>query len=220
MAKAVFTTSESSAYDDQPEVRYHFPKTYLRQAEAATGDLIVYYEPRRTNGPHSRTGRQAYFAVARVLRIERDPVRPDHYYAYVGDFLEFDHEVPFNEKGHYYESALMKADGTTSKGAFGRAVRTLGDAEFEAILRAGFTRKLEPWESPIAGAAEAPIQFPARPIAAQVVMRPFRDGRGAPRGPGRPHPAGCRARARLHPQWPGPDRHRALALRPRIALGR
>jgi putative restriction endonuclease len=83
--------------------------------------------------------------------------------------------VPFNEGGHYYESALRKADGTTSKGAFGRAVRTLGDAEFEAILRAGFTRKLEPWEGPVAGAAEAPIQFPARPIAAQVVMRPFRD---------------------------------------------
>ena len=70
MAKAVFTTSESSAYDAQPEVRYHFPKTYLRQAEAATGDLIVYSEPRRTAGPRSRTGRQAYFAVARVLRIE------------------------------------------------------------------------------------------------------------------------------------------------------
>lgn len=43
MANAVFTTSESSAYDDQPELRYHFPKTYLSQVERAVGDWIVYY---------------------------------------------------------------------------------------------------------------------------------------------------------------------------------
>ena len=41
MANAVFTASEQSAYDDQIESRYHFPKTYLRQAEQAVGDLIV-----------------------------------------------------------------------------------------------------------------------------------------------------------------------------------
>lgn len=175
MAKAVFTTSESSAYDDQPEVRYHFPKTYLRQVEAALGDLVVYYEPRRTEGPRSTTGRQSYFAVARIHRIERDPTRADHSYAYVEDFLEFDRPVPFREGSHYYESALMKADGSTSKGAFGRAVRNLGDVEFEAILRAGFTRELAPWERPAAGAAEPPNEYPARPIAAQVVQRPFRD---------------------------------------------
>ena len=40
MANAVFTTSESSAYDDQPEVRYHFPHTYLKQAEQAVGDYL------------------------------------------------------------------------------------------------------------------------------------------------------------------------------------
>jgi putative restriction endonuclease len=175
MAKAVFTTSESSVYDDQPEVRYHFPRTYLRQAEAAVGDLVVYYEPRRTKGPTSRTGRQAYFAVARVLRIEQDPARPDHYYAYVGDYLEFDQEVPFQKEGRYYESALMKPDGTTSKGAFGRAVRTLDDMEFEAILHEGFARKPEPWEYPVTGVAEPPLEYTVRPIAAQVVMRPFRD---------------------------------------------
>jgi putative restriction endonuclease len=36
--KAVLTTKVSPVYDDLPEVRYHFPKTYLRQVESAVGD--------------------------------------------------------------------------------------------------------------------------------------------------------------------------------------
>ncbi len=47
MAKAVFTTKVEPTYDDLPEFRYHFPRSYLRQAEAAVGDWAVYYEPRR-----------------------------------------------------------------------------------------------------------------------------------------------------------------------------
>jgi len=53
MTNAVFTASASSIYDDLIEERYHFPKTYLRQVEEAVGDWIVYYEPRRTTGPHA-----------------------------------------------------------------------------------------------------------------------------------------------------------------------
>jgi putative restriction endonuclease len=175
MTKAVLTTSESSAYDDQPEVRYHFPRTYLRQVEDAVGDFIVYYEPRRTEGATSRTGRQAYFAVARVGRLERDTTRPDHYYASIEDFLEFDRPVPFRDRAHYYEAGLRKADGSTNKGAFGRSVRPLSDAEFEAILRAGFTRELEPWERPAAEVSEPALTYAARPLATQLVTRPFRD---------------------------------------------
>lgn len=175
MTKAVFTTSVSSAYDDQPEVRYHFPRTYLRQVEDAVGDFILYYEPRRTEGADSRTGRQSYFAVARVSRLEEDIARPGHYYAAIENFLEFDRPVPFHEGAHYYEAALMKADGTTSKGAFGRSVRPLSDAEFEAILRAGFSREPEPWEQPATGVAEPSITYAARSLITQVVTRPFRD---------------------------------------------
>ncbi len=35
MAKAVLTTKVDPTYDDLPEQRYHFPRTYLRQIEAA-----------------------------------------------------------------------------------------------------------------------------------------------------------------------------------------
>ncbi|MDB5978273.1 MAG: hypothetical protein JWR07_5033 [Nevskia sp.] len=45
MANAIFTIAESSVYDDQADVRYHFPKTYLSQAKQAEGDWILYYEP-------------------------------------------------------------------------------------------------------------------------------------------------------------------------------
>lgn len=49
MSKAIFTTKVNPAYDDLPEVRYHFPQSYLRVAEAAVNDWILYYEPRRSS---------------------------------------------------------------------------------------------------------------------------------------------------------------------------
>ena len=90
MANAVFTTQLDPSYDDVIEQRYHFPKRYLKQAEQAVGDWIIYYESRRESSVSSpATGRQCYFATARVERIERDPRKNNHYYAYVNNYLEF-----------------------------------------------------------------------------------------------------------------------------------
>ncbi len=106
MSKAIFTTKTDPTYDDLPEDRYHFPRTYLRQVEAARGDWIVYYEPRRRSGDlSSRGGRQSYFATARVDRIEPDPGLTDHFYAFVSEFLEFDRPVPFREGASYFEAS-------------------------------------------------------------------------------------------------------------------
>ncbi len=128
--KAVFTTKVSPSYDDLPEERYHFPRTYLNQVRAAVGDLIVYYEPRRSGARESsRGGRQVYFATARVTRLTEDPEQPDHFYAYVSEYLEMPRPVPFAEGGLHYESALRKADGSTNRGAFGRAVRSIPETE-------------------------------------------------------------------------------------------
>lgn len=175
MAHAVLTTSVGSKFDDLPEFRYHFPRTYLNQIQEAVGDWIVYYEPRRSHGG----GRQAYFAMARVLRVEEDPSLQDHYYAYLDGYLEFDHPVRFQANGNYWESALQKVDGSTNKGAFGRAVRPLPIAEFEAVVRAGFHRQFEPWEIKDAalaeGVAEEAIAYDARPMVEQCITRPFRD---------------------------------------------
>ena len=75
--KAVFTHKAGSVYDDLPEERYHFPRDYLRQAEAAVGDFIVYYEPGRTGlDERARTGRRAYGATARVAENPAGPAGP------------------------------------------------------------------------------------------------------------------------------------------------
>lgn len=191
MAKAVLITKIDPTYDDLPEQRYHFPATYLRQINAAIGDWIIYYEPRRASGDlMSSGGRQAYFATARIGDVIPDPSRPDHYYVLIEDFLPFDHPVPFREGAHYFEAALQKDDGSTNKGAFGRAVRNLPDAEYDLILQAGFahilgTRERERpapdrAEEPATGFGEtAQLPYEAetvdRRIVTQIAERPFRD---------------------------------------------
>jgi putative restriction endonuclease len=177
MSKAIFTTKISSIYDDRPEEHYHFPRTYLAQARSAIGDHIVYYEPRRLSAKDSsRGGRQAYFASAKVDDIVEDRAHPDHYYAKISGYLDFDRPVPFREGAEYYESALQKADGSTSKGAFGRAVRNIPDVEFDHILKAGFAAELSPINTalPIEGFDE-PAHSYQRPIVELTVSRPFRD---------------------------------------------
>lgn len=174
MGNAVFTTSASSIYDDQPEVRYHFPSKYLRAVEESVGDWIVYYEPRRTTGPTSSTGRSAYFAIARVTEVMPDESRPDHHYAYVSDYLEFDSPVPFRIGVRYLESALMKADGSTNRGAFGWAVRALNRSKFDSIVAQGFARELSTWE--LADHVAEPVHdVVERPTVTQLVSRKFRD---------------------------------------------
>jgi putative restriction endonuclease len=191
MAKAVLTTKIDPTYDDLPEQRYHFPRAYLRQVEAALGDWIVYYEPRRPSGDLMRTGgKQAYFATARIASIIPDPSKPDHFYALIEDFLPFSHDVPFKEGSHYYESRLQKPDGSTNKGAFGRAVRNMPDAEYDLILAAGFAHVLgvkdrtrpapDPAEQAHCGFGEQyqtdyEPAYVDRRMMSQVVQRPFRD---------------------------------------------
>lgn len=178
VVKAVFTTKVDPTYDDLPEYQYHFPNTYRRQVEAAVGDWIVYYEPRRTSGDlSSRGGRQAYFATARVTRVAPDPGLEGHFYAFVSDYLEFERPVPFREGKNYYESILQREDGGTSKGAFGRAVRSLPDTEYDLIIRAGFSDLLLPSTMPTLETeelADEPATFD-RPIIERVMRRPFRD---------------------------------------------
>lgn len=182
MTNAVFTTSESSAYDDRIEERYHFPQTYLRQVREALGDFILYYEPCRTTGCRSSTGRRAYFACARVVAIDEYHKLPGHYYARIGSFLEFDRAVSFNEDGHYYESMLQKADGSTNKGSFGRAVRSIPAEEFASILQAGMSAPLEAWETALVQNApsmpfieDTPPDYVPCVVVAQLVNRRFRD---------------------------------------------
>ena len=180
MPKAVLTTKVDPSYDDLPEERYHFPRTYLNAARAALGNWIVYYEPRRSSAHLSSSGgRQSYFATARIVHVDADPRKADHYYAYVEDYLEFDRAVPFRENGFFYESRLQKEDGSVNKGMFGRSVRLLADAEYSLILAAGFeTGTAEPKRFGIReGVHPNPggLELVDRPLIERLSRRPFRD---------------------------------------------
>lgn len=182
--KAVFTHKPASIYDDKPEERYHFPETYLRAAEAAIGDFILYYEPGRVGvHDHGRTGRRAYVAVAKVTGVRSDPAHRNFFYADIdpSTYIAFDRPVPFREGEHYYERQLRRADGRTSKGAFGRAVRPIAEEEFTEILEAGFAAELarEGHEARSelilpAGMMESAADF-RRPVIERILSRPVRD---------------------------------------------
>lgn len=175
MANAVFTTQRVPSYDDLPEIRYHFPARYLRQAEQTVGDWIIYYEPRRSGAANSRTaGRQGYFAIARVNRLERDPKLTDHYYARISGYLEFTTVVPFKQGEIFYESGLRKADGGTNRGRFGWNLRVIPTTEFRLICSLGFADQPVEGASPVGMFAEEPVEYGTRrPI--QYLQRPFRD---------------------------------------------
>ncbi len=189
MVKAVLTTKPQSKYDDLNPHRYHFPRTYLNQIEKCVGDWIVYYEPRRLSTVLNKTGgRQAYFAVAKVSKIQRDQNADNHFYAYMEEYLEFDHPVSFKEEHGYYESSLMKVDGSTNKGAFGRSVRNIPEREYEAIMSAGFelamigedayygqSNKVQNTVAAVKGFSENDQAPYERPIIESLTKRPFRD---------------------------------------------
>lgn len=173
MAKAVFTSKIGSGYDDNVELHYHFPKTYLRAVEQTVGDLIVYYEPRRGNGE------MAYFGTAAVTGVRPDAMRPDHFYADLANYFDFDRKVPFVESDTHYESALRSSDGSHNMGAFQRAVRLLREEEFAAIVAAGYATQPQ-WVEPtfteveIGFAESAQSEFAVdRPLVS--FTRPFRD---------------------------------------------
>ncbi|MBU1377735.1 MAG: HNH endonuclease [Alphaproteobacteria bacterium] len=143
--KAVFDTKPNSGYDDEIVRRYHFPtqRNYMDAARAAVGDWIVYREPQRNRG------RRAYIAVARVLSIEPDPLRANHAYAVIGDYLPFDRPVPFAgpaDGGGYWETPLRAVEDPSRVGATlqGKAMRPLADADFAAIVSAGLAETLAP----------------------------------------------------------------------------
>lgn len=170
MAKAVFITKPGSGYDDVREERYHFPKNYLSRAKETIGDFILYYEPRRGKG------RLSYVAVARVKDIVPDQRSPDHFYALVTDFVEFDHPVGLSNDLGLFESSLVGQGPGGYSGNTRNAVRIIKDDEFEAILKAGFeTQAVSPSAlGPGRGLAEEPTPF-ERPIVETIVRRPFRD---------------------------------------------
>jgi putative restriction endonuclease len=139
--KGVFEISGVSRYDDLIAERYHFPRTYLRAAEACVGDWIVYRET------GSGGGRKAYVAAGLVHSIDPDPVSDTLFYARIIDFIEFDRPVPYrDENGRFAERMLRDLDRPAIAGRAlrGRSVRGIDDADFAAIVNRGLVETLAP----------------------------------------------------------------------------
>jgi putative restriction endonuclease len=171
MAKGILTAKLGSRYDDVIEQRYHFPKTYLNQANQMVNDWVIYYEPSKVGKGITGKGRQAYFAMAKINSITDDPNTPKHYYAWMGDFLEFSTPVPLRINGVLLETYLRRDDGTLNQGSIQRSVRTIADNEFEQIIKLGFVEK-QTFEI---NQVSEPVEEYQRDIVQSVISRPARD---------------------------------------------
>lgn len=172
MGKAVLISNPKSIYDDVPEVRYHFPRQYLKRVERAQGDWIIYYES------GSDGGRQAYFATAQIVSVVPDERRSDHYYAYVAHYSDFPNPVPWRHELGYWESAFGTDLRRPISGPAQNAVRPITDGEYEAISRAGFANMID-LENRTGlgtnlGVSDIAASF-QRPIIERLVAKPFRD---------------------------------------------
>jgi putative restriction endonuclease len=132
MAFGVFIHRADSVYDDHPEERYQFPKSYLSRASQFVGDWIVYYEPTKVSDS------KGYFAIARVERIVPDPTANGMYLALIepGSYLPFPNKVAFADEHGVIERGLLNDEGRLS-GRAQAAVRPISGRDFDAILARG-----------------------------------------------------------------------------------
>lgn len=143
MTKLVLLHKADSIYDDEPDVVYDFPRSYLKAVQEAMGDWVIYYEP-------VKAGPRGYFAVAKIERVIPKPRVEGRYLAMVepGRFLPLDTEVPRLINGSPLEQAITEPDGKPKKcGAVQLAVRRLPDEDFARIVRLGLPEDLERQEA-------------------------------------------------------------------------
>jgi putative restriction endonuclease len=189
MAKAIFYHKDGSTYKDIRGQQYHFPDKYLSRVLQALNDWIVYYGP--LPGQPSRY----YSGLARVVMVEPDNELPDHHYAKLADYIDFDKPLAYRENGGF-ERQLVRADGSTNSGLRVNSVRIISEAEFAALVNAGLSepdewpQRVDRPEAPdlltnplslfgIEENAQASYLVDGfdRPIIAQTINRPFRDAK-------------------------------------------
>ena len=175
MGKAVFLHRADSIYEDEPDSKYDFPKTYLEAVRQAIGDWIVYYEP-------VKAGPRGYFAVAKVKDVIPKPGFEGRFLAIIeaGSFLQFDKEVPRLVGGEPLESQLRDESGKPKKGGLQQlAVRRLPEIDFARIVDLGLPEDLERIEeqrySPKTDQVDEGAKTFKRPVLERLLRRPYRD---------------------------------------------
>ncbi|RKE84669.1 HNH endonuclease [Rhizobium sp. AG855] len=189
MAKAIFYHKDDSTYKDIRGRQYHFPKMYLSRVQQALGDWIVYY------GPLPGSSGRYYSGLARVTAVEPDDDLPEHYYARLADYIDFDSPLDYRLNGGF-ERQLVAPDGSVNPGRSVQAVRVISDQEFVALVQEGLSEPDE-WPQrtdqpdgnslphhPLAilaveenAQADYSVDGFIRPIIAQTINRPFRDAK-------------------------------------------
>lgn len=137
MSKGVFIHNPGTKYDDDPAIRYHFPKQYLGRVKETVGDDILFYQ----SGPKG-----GYTGAARVSKIIDDPNDVGrHYYALIepGSYVGFPDYVPFRLNGKIANSFLSNADGSSNRGRQVWAVRPISEEDFLKILALAANSKFE-----------------------------------------------------------------------------
>ena len=138
--KAVFTLSDSGIWDDDPFSRYHYPREGRNHsvARASVGDWIVYYRSGRNLS--EKEGGRSYTGCARVRSTDAVDDAGKEFYARIGDYVEFERPLNFRKGDAYYE----KAGTDVGKAHWRSPMRTISDAEFEEIVRAGLGDLFDP----------------------------------------------------------------------------
>ncbi|WP_102107624.1 HNH endonuclease [Oceaniglobus roseus] len=175
MVKLVLLHKADSIYEDEPDVVYDFPRSYLKAVEEAVGDWVVYYEP-------VKAGPRGYFAVAKISRVIPKPGVEGRFLALIepGSFLPFDSEVPRLVNGRPLEAALTEPDGSPKKGGSVQlAVRRLQEADFARIVNLGLPQDLERKEATRYDPQPAELAEGAelfeRPVLERLTRRPYRE---------------------------------------------
>lgn len=175
MVKLVLLHKADSIYEDEPDVVYDFPRSYLKAIEEAVGDWVIYYEP-------VKAGPRGYFAVAKVAKVIPKPGVEGRFLALIepGSFLPFDREVPRLISGRPLETALTEPDGSPKKGgAVQLAVRRLPEVDFARIVNLGLPQELEQIEARRYDPQTAELSDGAevfeRPVVERLTRRPYRE---------------------------------------------
>lgn len=175
MVKLVLLHKADSIYEDEPDIVYDFPRSYLKAITEAVGDWVIYYEP-------VKAGPRVYFAVAKIERVFPKSDSEGRFLAMIepGSFLSFDQNVPRLVDGRPLEEALTDPCGSPKRGgAVQNSVRRLSEADFERIVDLGLPNDLEQIEAtrydaqqPLIGNGSEPF---ARPVLERLTRRPYGD---------------------------------------------
>ncbi|MCB2135026.1 MAG: HNH endonuclease [Rhodobacteraceae bacterium] len=175
MAKLVLLHKADSIYEDELDVVYDFPRSYLKAVKEAVGDWIIYYEP-------VKAGPRGYFAAAKISDVIPKPGVEGRYLALIesGSYLAFDRDVPRLLNGRPLETALADANGAPlTGGAVQLAVRRLPEDDFARIVDLGLPQDLEQieakrYETYHDDMQEEPLIF-RRPVLERLTRRKYRD---------------------------------------------